>query len=70
MSWIKRSVIAVLAMVGSNEVVAETTFEQYSKNLKLLTLSDPKPAVANIAGGFGAGRGLFYAAVSHSHPSR
>jgi hypothetical protein len=66
MSWIKRSVIAVLAMVGSNEVVAETTFEQYSKNLKLLTLSDPKPAVANIAGGFGAGRGLFYAAVSYS----
>ena len=66
MSWIKRSVIAVLAMVGSNQVVAETTFEQYSKNLKLLTLSDPNPAVANIAGGFGAGHGLFYAAVSYS----
>ena len=66
MSWITRSVIAVMAMMGSNAVVAETTFEQYSKNLKLLTLSDPKPAVANIAGGFGAGRGLFYAAVSYS----
>ena len=66
MLWITRSVIAVLAMMGSNAVVAETTFEQYSKNLKLLTLSDPKPAVANIAGGFGAGHGLFYAAVSYS----
>ena len=66
MSWITRSVIAVMAMMGSNAVVAETTFEQYSKNLKLLTLSDPKPAVANIAGGFGAGHGLFYAAVSYS----
>ena len=66
MSWITRSVIAVIAMMGSNTVVAETTFEQYSKSLKLLTISDPKPAVANIAGGFGAGQGLFYAAVSYS----
>ena len=53
-------------MVGSHVVGAENEFEQYSKNLKLLTLSDPKPAVANIAGGFGAGHGLFYAAVSYS----
>ena len=66
MSWITRSVIAGIAIMGSNEVVAETSFEQYSRNLKLLTLSDPKPAVANIAGGFGAGHGLFYAAVSYS----
>ena len=42
------------------------SFENYAASLKLLSLSDPKPAVANIAGGFGAGAGLFYAAVSYS----
>ena len=42
------------------------SFENYAASLKLLSLSDPKPAVANIAGGFGAGHGLFYAAVSYS----
>lgn len=45
---------------------AVSEYEDYLKNLKLLTISDPKPAVANIAGGFGASRGLVYAAISYS----
>jgi hypothetical protein len=63
---INQVVIAALITLCGTEVLAQNDFEQYSKNLKLLTLSDPKPAVANIAGGFGAGHGLFYAAVSYS----
>jgi len=59
-------IFGVLITLYASEVAAENEFEQYSKNLKLLTLSDPKPAVANIAGGFGASHGLFYAAVSYS----
>jgi len=65
-TWIYRCLIVAATFMGSQAVGAETSFEQYSKNLKLLTLSDPKPAVANIAGGFGASHGLFYAAVSYS----
>ena len=53
--------------VSANMLFADTDFDAYKKNLRLLTLSDPKPAIANIAGGFGAGRGLFYAAVSYSN---
>jgi hypothetical protein len=41
-------------------------YEDYLKKLKVLTISDPKPAVANIAGGFGASNGLVYAAISYS----
>jgi len=52
--------------VSANILFADTEFVAYKKNLRLLTLSDPKPAVANIASGFGAGHGLFYAAVSYS----
>jgi hypothetical protein len=61
-----QTIFGVLLAACANLVSAQDQFEQYSKNLKLLTLSDPKPAVANIAGGFGAGHGLFYAAVSYS----
>ena len=62
-----RSTLSVAAFLLSTQITyADTTFEQYKSNLKILTLSDPKPAIANIAGGFGAGRGLFYAAVSYS----
>ena len=53
--------------VSANMLFADTDFDAYKKNLRLLTLSDPKPAIANIAGGFGAGRDLFYAAVSYSN---
>jgi hypothetical protein len=52
--------------ISANTLFADTDFDDYKKHLRLLTLSDPKPAIANIAGGFGAGRGLFYAAVSYS----
>lgn len=43
------------------------TFTEYVRNLKLLSVSDPKPVVANIASGFGANDGVFYAAVSYSN---
>ena len=59
-------VVASCFAVFANTLFADTDFANYKKNLRLLTLSDPKPAIANVAGGFGAGRGLFYAAVSYS----
>ena len=62
-----RTTLSVAAFLLSLQIAyADTTFEQYKRNLMVLTLSDPKPAIANIAGGFGAGHGLFYAAVSYS----
>jgi hypothetical protein len=45
---------------------AFSEYEDYIKHLKMLTVADPKPAVANIAGGFGAPSGLVYAAISYS----
>jgi hypothetical protein len=61
-----QTIFSILLTACGTLVAAQGQFEEYSKNLKLLALSDPKPAVANIAGGFGAGHGLFYAAVSYS----
>jgi hypothetical protein len=65
---VKFSFIIVLAgwIVCTTPAFSDSSFKDYANNLKLLTLSDPKPAIANIAGGFGAGHGLFYAAVSYS----
>ena len=56
--------ISFASAVYSEAIVSE--YEDYLKSLKMLTISDPKPAVANIAGGFGAPKGLLYAAVSYS----
>ena len=42
-------------------------FDKYVEELSYLSLKDPKPAIANIASGFGAGAGVFYAAVSYSN---
>lgn len=50
-------------LLASDEV---TDYDQYLTDLKYLTISDPKPAIANIASGFGVNQGLFYAAVSYS----
>ena len=36
---------------------SDGNYKDYANSIKLLTLSDPKPAIANIAGGFGAGHG-------------
>lgn len=41
-------------------------FDRYVEELSYLSLKDPKPAIANIASGFGADAGVFYAAVSYS----
>jgi len=56
--------IAFASTGYSAPVVSE--YEDYFKKLKMLTISDPKPSVANIAGGFGAPKGLVYAAISYS----
>ena len=42
-------------------------FDKYVEELSYLSLKDPKPAIANIASGFGADAGVFYAAVSYSN---
>ena len=62
------SFITVLAawFVCTTPAFSDSSFKDYTNNIKLLTLSDPKPAIANIASGFGAGNGVFYAAVSYS----
>ena len=53
-------------VVYATPAFPDGNYKDYANSIKLLTLSDPKPAIANIAGGFGAGHGLFYAAVSYS----
>ena len=65
MSKFSRLIICCCTLQFATGALADS-YENYVASLKLLSLSDPKPAVANIAGGFGAGSGLFYAAVSYS----
>lgn len=63
----KLLVCVVIALVHSVDYVSADQFERYSAYLDALSLSDPKPSVANIAGGFGASSGTFYAAVSYTN---
>lgn len=59
--------ILSVAFASSGYSATEVSeYEDYLKKLKLLTISDPKPSVANIAGGFGAPSRLVYAAISYS----
>ena len=66
MRHITQKALCCIGSLYAHCAAADNSFENYEASLKLLTLSDPKPAVANIAGGFGAGHGLLYAAVSYS----
>lgn len=62
-------ILVVCAIIGNmpSVAVADGEYERYVKYLDVLALSDPKPAVANIAGGFGATHGNVFAAVSYTN---
>ena len=55
-----------ISAAASHSFADEASYDDYAASLKLLTLSDPKPTIANIASGFGAYGGVAYAAVSYT----
>jgi len=59
-------ILSIAFASSGYSATAFSEYEDYLKHLKMLTVSDPKPAVANVAGGFGAPSGLVYAAISYS----
>ncbi|WP_445809457.1 hypothetical protein [Yoonia sp.] len=63
----KQVVAFVIASFFPLTAMAGGEYESYSRYLDVLALSDPKPSVANIAGGFGASQGTVYAAVSYTN---
>lgn len=64
----RNTVAACLCMsLFSLPALADEEYAQYTRYLDVLALSDPKPAVANIAGGFGAAQGTVFAAVSYTN---
>ena len=64
-----RNTVAACLCVSlfSLPALADEEYTQYTRYLDVLALSDPKPAVANIAGGFGAAQGTVFAAVSYTN---
>lgn len=57
----------IIAICFPFAAAADDEYGRYARYLGLLTLSDPKPAVANVAGGFGASQGTVFGAVSYTN---
>ena len=62
-----KPVYILVAGCSSAQCLWAEDFDRYSDYIKLLTLKDPRPVVANVASGFGASAGVGYAAVSYSN---
>lgn len=58
--------LATLVTVALCSPSSATEYHQYKSLLNKLTLHSPRPSVANIASGFGAGQGTVYASLSYS----
>jgi len=67
-STLRLCISAVFISLAHSNVLADEIdpFDQYMRNLKVVSLSDPKPVIANIASGFGASSGVVYYALSYT----